>query len=223
MGENKEQKAEVLNIYQRFNKVAQEISGYIRKEKTVGEGTARQYKAVLYDHVVAHIRKAMFAAGIDVTPNAVDLKVERIEDKHGNMFSRALIKVELVFTNMDAPEDKIYALMWGMGDDYGDKAPGKALTYAVKAILLKKFLFESGEDEESYTVRLEMDDPISVDQLSWLRTNLELTETTQESFLGWFNAKYPAAYIEALDQLPVKYYPIVQNIVRKKLDTKKKE
>jgi hypothetical protein len=33
--------------------------------------------------------------------------------------------------------------------DNGDKAPGKAISYATKYALLKTFLLETGEDEES--------------------------------------------------------------------------
>ena len=53
------------------------------------------------------------------------------------------------FVNIDKPEDKISASVQAHATDNGDKAPGKALTYAVKMALLKVLSIETGENEES--------------------------------------------------------------------------
>ncbi len=49
---------------------------------------------------------------------------------------------------MDEPTDRITVRLDAHADDYGDKAPGKALSYATKYAILKVLMLESGENEE---------------------------------------------------------------------------
>jgi hypothetical protein len=51
--------------------------------------------------------------------------------------------------NIDNPTDKVCVTVQAHAQDNGDKAPGKAMTYAVKTAVLKMFFFETGENDES--------------------------------------------------------------------------
>ena len=64
-------------------------------------------------------------------------------------------KYNIEFVNMDNPDQKTIVSVEAHANDNGDKAPGKAMTYAVKTAVLKQFYFESGENDES---RAEQDD-----------------------------------------------------------------
>jgi hypothetical protein len=50
--------------------------------------------------------------------------------------------------NIEEPENRITVRLDAHADDYGDKAPGKALSYAVKSAVLKLLMIETGVDDE---------------------------------------------------------------------------
>lgn len=205
---------ENLNIYQRLNKVCLEINGYIRKDKEVGEGPYA-YKAVMYDHVVAHIRSKLLSNGIDITANGLEQTLERFQNAKGMNGTRAIQKVEVIFTNIDKPEEKIYSIGWGMADDFGDKSLGKAFTYGVKAILLKKFVLETGEDEESYAITIAQDSPIDAYQASYIRESLDRLNKSPETLLAWIEKQFPGTGAESIEEIPRKYFNLVSLTLRK--------
>ena len=52
------------------------------------------------------------------------------------------------FINMDKPEEFIDIDTYGDGLDTGDKAPGKAMTYADKYALMKAYKISTGDDPD---------------------------------------------------------------------------
>ena len=68
---------------------------------------------------------------------------------------------EINFVNIDSGEDKIAVTVLAHANDNGDKAPGKALTYATKAAILKVLCLETGENDES---RVEQRDTNYIDE-----------------------------------------------------------
>ncbi len=58
--------------------------------------------------------------------------------------------------NADEPTDFVTVPVCSHAEDQGDKAPGKALSYATKYAILKVLMLESGDDEES---RVRQDEP----------------------------------------------------------------
>ena len=56
---------------------------------------------------------------------------------------------QFTFVNIDNPDEKFTATVQAHANDNGDKAPGKALSYAAKSVLLKVFCLETGENDES--------------------------------------------------------------------------
>lgn len=137
---------DVPNIYQRINAVQRAI-GYIQKDRSVSTGGG-SYKAVSHDAVIALLRPHLIDHGIVVTTalaeqSEFDLPLEGSKQR--------LFRAEfyVCFINIDNPKDQVVVTLPSHALDSGDKAPGKAISYATKYALLKTFALETGEDEES--------------------------------------------------------------------------
>lgn len=133
-----------MNIYQRVQQVMQEVS-YVRKDKAV-----ENYMAVTHDMVTAVTRPSFVKAGIVMQPrviSAATVDTGRKSSK-GNVAWRYEGRFEIDFVNMDEPTDRITIAVDAHADDYGDKAPGKALSYATKSAVLKLLMLETGENDE---------------------------------------------------------------------------
>ncbi len=135
-----------LNIYQRINSVQRAI-GYIQKDKDVSAGPAGSYKAVTHDAVTALLRKHLIEAGIAVAVSCITSDFDHKEEGSKQRLLRAEYVVS--FINIDQPDDKLVVSVIAHALDNADKSPGKAISYATKYALLKTFLLETGDDEES--------------------------------------------------------------------------
>ncbi len=134
-----------MNIYQRINAVRQKVDS-IRKEKKV-EG----YMAVTHDQVTALTREHLVEHGVVIVPAGIvrsQTKDTGTFTARGTPFIRfeAVYRFEVV--NAEDPQDKFQAEIEAHALDHGDKAPGKALSYAKKALMLKLLEIESFQDEE---------------------------------------------------------------------------
>jgi len=126
---------------------------YVQKDSSISGGGAN-YKAVSHDQVVSVIRQELVNNGIVIFPNQIsgeflikrDLSVTP-PVKMG-LYSG---KYEISFVNIDVAggADKVTATIEAHASDNGDKAPGKALSYATKSAMLKVFSLETGENDES--------------------------------------------------------------------------
>jgi hypothetical protein len=121
---------------------------YVQKDVSVTGGAS--YKAVSHDMVLAVLRGAMVENGI----------VVRTEQLRGDIVQMRDIKQDIKmhlysadyavhFVNIDKPDDFMTVTINSHAADNGDKAPGKACSYAVKYALLKTFSLETGESDES--------------------------------------------------------------------------
>ena len=61
---------------------------------------------------------------------------------------RSEIILDITFVNADNPEDNFTVQGFGEGLDYGDKASGKATSYALKTVLLANFQMRGQPDNE---------------------------------------------------------------------------
>lgn len=118
---------------------------YVRKDKQV-----ENYMAVTHDMVTAMVRPHFVNAGIVVSPRVITGSMVDTgrKSKSGNPAMRYEGTFEVDFVNMDEPADKITIRLDAHADDYGDKAPGKALSYATKYAVLKLLMLETGENDE---------------------------------------------------------------------------
>lgn len=135
----------MLNIYQRLNEV-RKLVDYVKKQKKV-----ENYVAVTHDQVTAVTRKHFIDQGIVIVPLEVESKtvLTGTTSKSGTPALRFESKYRVEFVNMDDPADKACVEVTAHANDYGDKSPGKAVSYAVKTAILKILSLETGEDDES--------------------------------------------------------------------------
>lgn len=134
-----------MNIYQRLNEVRKSVD-YLEKDKQVGG----KYWAVTHDSVTAAIRNALIAQGVIIVPVLVSSQTvaTTITTGKGIPYIRYEAKYSIVFVNMDEPAEKVEVVVESHAMDEGDKAPGKAISYATKYAMLKLFSIESGDHEE---------------------------------------------------------------------------
>lgn len=158
---DKETKA--LNLHQRINEVRRR-NEYIRKTKEV-DG---KYKVVTHDQVTAALRDDLVKFGVIIAPTLVSGEV-RDTAAMTKQYRLPLIRFEAVFDvafiNADNPADREILRIPAHALDTGDKAPGKALSYAVKSAMLKMFSIETGEDEEERKEAEVVEGSITVKQM----------------------------------------------------------
>ena len=139
-----------INIYQRINAVMSKVA-YVKKDTAVTGGGAN-YKAVTRDAVVAILREEIRQAGIVVETSQISGGWTVLRDMNAtpNPIKMGLYSglYEVRFVNIDNPEDRAVIQIEAHANDNGDKAPGKAATYAEKTALLKQFLLETGLNDE---------------------------------------------------------------------------
>jgi hypothetical protein len=136
-----------LNVYQRINEIRKSCP-YIKKNKEVtGGGT---YMAVTHDHVTAELRPYLVEQGIVIVPRLLSSVVADTGTFTKNQIPiiRYEARYEVDFVNMDNPTDRVTVPIESHALDSGDKAPGKAASYATKYAMLKLFSIETGEHEE---------------------------------------------------------------------------
>ena len=129
----------VLNIYQRINAIMKK--GVYLKKGSAGQGTGAQY-----DELISVMTPLLSECGIVITA-----------EKKGDSRNRANAKGNYIFEsdftihyiNIDNPDDRFSTVVESHAMDAGDKAPGKAITYATKISMLKVFGVETGDNEES--------------------------------------------------------------------------
>ena len=200
-----------LNIYQRINQVMKKVD-YVKKDLKV-----QGYSAVSHDSVTATVRKHMVEAGIVLTVSQDSAVFD--EREQGSKMRLYHGGYNVSFVNMDKPEDKITVHVDSMAYDNGDKAPGKANSYATKYALLKVFMIETGDAEESRT-----SDPnqelISSTELLELQTLINQAGKTPDYLIEYLNKK--GAQIESLDQLIESTFQYSKALLLNAIDKDKK-
>lgn len=134
------------NLLQRINAVREAVK-YVQKDKDVSTGKG-SYRAVTHDMVTAMVRPYMIKHGIVCFPSLVASKMEPPTSAESKQW-RYEATYDFTFANMDDPADRLVIRIEAHANDSGDKAPGKALSYARKYASLKLFEIETGEDDES--------------------------------------------------------------------------
>lgn len=124
------------NLYQRISAVMSELD-YIEKGALKVNG---QYRFVSHDQVTAKVHPLLVKHGIVVLPSIHEIKQEN---------NRTEVKMNILFLNIDNPEECFSVQYFGYGIDNGDKGPGKAISYAYKYALLKTFCLETGDDPDN--------------------------------------------------------------------------
>ena len=132
-----------LNLFQRLNEIRKKVS-YIRKDKSV-----ETYKAVTHDAVTAETRGWFSEFGVLILPREINSSMtESGKTSKGTTIYRFEAKYSILFVNCDDPKDREEITLTAHALDHGDKAPGKAVSYATKYAILKVLQIETGENEE---------------------------------------------------------------------------
>lgn len=124
---------------------------YVQKDSSISGGGAN-YKAVSHDQVVSVIREELVKNGIMIFPNQISGEFLIKRDLSATPPVKMGLysgKYEISFVNIDNGEDRVTSTIEAHANDNGDKAPGKALSYATKSAMLKVFSLETGESDES--------------------------------------------------------------------------
>lgn len=192
------------NIYQRINEVRKKVN-YVRKEKEVSTGSGgKAYKATTHDAVTALVRNHLIEHGVLIVPKLTSSSVSVAgETQYGTTIIRYEAKYDIEFTNCDQPDDKIIVPSEAHANDTGDKAPGKAVSYATKAVILKIFNIETGEDEESRIDPYGGHPVITEEQAAEIEAKLTDNEVDMDSFMLWAEKEWK---IKALGEMRAKSF-----------------
>jgi hypothetical protein len=196
--------AQARNVYQRINEVRKKVS-YAKKDKEV-----QGYRAVTHDAVTALLRNHLIDQGIVTVPRLISSSITDIgKTRNDTPIIRYAGWYEIDFVNIDDPEDKITVPIEAHANDSGDKAPGKATSYATKYAMLKLFNIETGEDDEARVEPYEALQKITEQQEADLEALIEGVGADKGRFLKYLGVERLAAlpasrYAEAVKHLEAK-------------------
>ena len=139
-----------MNIFQRMSAITNEL-GFVQKGLEVGFGNFK-YKAVSEVDVLEAIKPLEKKYGVFSYPVATEIE-EQMQvtqnTKNGEVTNFYLrIKRTYRFLCVDNPKDFVDIISYGDGVDSGDKATGKAQTYADKYALMKAYKISTGDDPD---------------------------------------------------------------------------
>ncbi len=146
-----------LNIYQRLLKITEELKT-VEKNLNVPVSSKNSYKAVSERDVLDAVKPLEAKYGVysyaydrkiiengELVSNKKDFQTGEIKEQK-QLYMR--LEVTYRFVNVDNPQEYIEIKTYGDGIDTGDKATGKAMTYADKYALLKAYKISTGEDPD---------------------------------------------------------------------------
>ena len=147
-----------LNVFERVALITAEI-GSVTKDLKVGEGE-KSYQATSEGSVLSAVKpleEKYRVFSYAVTREKETQIIEKEYTWNGQQRKLRLVKVDITatyrFVNIDNPEEYIETISYGTGLDTGDKAAGKAMTYADKYALMKMYKISTGiaNDPDSYS------------------------------------------------------------------------
>ena len=141
----------LMNIYEKMAAIRDE-AGVIAKNLEISTGGTNKYKAVSERDVLDAIRPLMqkyrvYAYPIDRQCDEKDrvTTTSKYGDKMNFYFHYRNV---MRFVNLDQTDEFIDVVSYSTGIDSGDKADGKAMTYADKYAFMKAFMLSTGDDPD---------------------------------------------------------------------------
>ena len=156
-----QESVDMLNVFQRINEIRKKVA-YLKKDAKV-----QGYKAITHDAVTGAIRDYLIEYGVVVVPNEMGSSMIETgtQTGSGTPWMRYEAKYTIEFVNIDDPTQSVPINVTAHAMDTGDKAPGKALSYATKMAMLKLFSIETGEDDEERVEQLAPEDGLTPQKL----------------------------------------------------------
>lgn len=144
-----------MNIYEKMSLITEEI-GVIEKGLVVPINKTNSYKAVSERDVldgVKPIEKKYRVYSYPAKREVIDRDALVKESEYNGNITKTntlFMRIETTyrFVNIDNPSEFIETTVYGDGLDTGDKAPGKAMTYADKYALMKAYKLSTGDDPD---------------------------------------------------------------------------
>lgn len=151
----KEEEIKKMNIYEKMSLITEEI-GVIEKGLVVPINKTNSYKAVSERDVldgVKPIEKKYRVYSYPAKREVIDRDALVKESEYNGNITKTntlFMRIETTyrFVNIDNPSEFIETTVYGDGLDTGDKAPGKAMTYADKYALMKAYKLSTGDDPD---------------------------------------------------------------------------
>ena len=151
----KQEDIKKLNIYEKMSAITNEL-GVVAKNLNVDMGKGKSYKAVQEKDILDAVKPLEDKYRVYSYPtdsNITDRDVLVKESEYNGNITRTntlFMRLERVyrFINIDNPTDYMDIKSYGDGLDTGDKAPGKAMTYADKYALMKAYKIATGDDPD---------------------------------------------------------------------------
>lgn len=137
---------DALNVFQRLLLSQRDVAS-LDKDVTVG-GFGGGYAGISGDFVVSACRQVLRAHGIAAFASVTSCHETETTTSKGKTAYKTDVTVDVTFVNVDDPSDRFVATGVGSGIDFGDKAPGKATTYAKKYALMGALLMTTKDDDE---------------------------------------------------------------------------
>ena len=144
-----------LNIYEKMSLITTEMA-VIEKNLKVAVNAKNSYKAVSERDVLDNVKPLeakyrVYSYPLKREITDKDTLVKETE-YNGNITRTNTLFMRLNtiyrFINIDKPDEYIDIDTFGDGLDTGDKAPGKAMTYADKYALMKAYKISTGDDPD---------------------------------------------------------------------------
>lgn len=205
-----------MSIYEKMAMIRDE-AGVVAKNLEIAVNNSNKYKAVSERDVLDTIRPLMQKYRIYAFP------VSRECDERDRIIStykettRASFyfhyKNVMRFVNLDKTSEFIDVVSYSTGIDTGDKADGKAMTYADKYAYMKAFMLSTGDDPDQEASK-EYKPTISNDQ--WKSLNQMYSKDE-------IKAMYTELGITNGKQIPVEYYQKKLDEYTKRINEEPKE
>lgn len=188
-----------MNIYEKVLKIRNEV-GTLNKDIVVSKDEkGKSYSAISESAVVEALNPLLEKYGVlvyvllceSMTYNGKD------EDEKGTFKQHyAKVDMKVQFQSIEDKEDYFTVASCGEGYDAGDKAIGKAYTYAYKYALLKTFGLLFSDDTDAW---------VSKRQYTKLKTTTQKPDLASEKQLAWVKS--------LLNELSLNYGAICEELM----------
>ena len=181
-----------LNLYEKMLLITEEI-GVVEKNLKVAINKSNSYKAVSERDVLDAVKpmeRKYRVYSFPVKREVIDRDTLLKETEYNGNISRTntlFMRIDTTyrFINIDNPDEYIETTVYGDGLDTGDKAPGKAMTYADKYALMKAYKLSTGDDpdkeaspEKGYARKSKTDRQLLIDYCN--KNDLDMNELAKK-------------------------------------------
>lgn len=150
-----QEEREKMNIYAKMQKITEEMAVVV-KGLNVQVNQKASYKAVSERDILDAVKPLESKYGVYSYPfSREEIEEDTLvkESEYNGKITKTntlFMRIETVyrFVNIDNPSEFIDITSYGDGLDTGDKAPGKAMTYADKYALMKAYKISTGDDPD---------------------------------------------------------------------------